>query len=204
MRAAVCILATLLIGGCAKYEYNLVKPPELQRHIGRDADAVVPIDPLEYRLRTVDNRLVMQVFNPTSDPIELVGPRCTVVDPNGQSHPLRSQTIAPGSFIKLIFPPPRPEVYAPYYGGPYWGVGVGYHVHHTGWGHRCAGPSYVYSPYAYYPYPYYPGPYYLAVYDESEPYYWDWRGVGECRVLLTYRRGDKEIRHEFVFARQKM
>jgi hypothetical protein len=65
---------------------------------------VFRVDPLEYSMRTVDNRLVVRVFNPTDDAIELVGPRCSVVDPDGQSHPLRTQSIAPGSFIKLIFP----------------------------------------------------------------------------------------------------
>src|SRR5437879_2762117 len=126
MRSPVRILALvfLLAGGCAKYEYNLVKPPDLARHISANTDTVFTLDPLEYRLRTVENRLVMRAFNPTSDVIELVGPKCSVVDPDGQSHPLRSQSIAPQSFIKLIFPPPRPQVYEPYY-GPYWGVGLG-------------------------------------------------------------------------------
>jgi hypothetical protein len=185
----VCFLLSAS-SGCAKYEYNLVKPPELARHIGTNADTVVSVDPLEYRLRSVENRLVMRIFNPTEDAIELVGPRCTVVDPGGQSHPLRSQSIAPGSFIKLIFPPPQPRVYDY---GPTFGVGVGYSV-----------GAY---PYRRYPYPYDPydyGPRYLAVYDENDALYWDWRGEGEARAVLTYRRGDKEFRHEFLFRRQKM
>ena len=189
---ALCTLG----GGCAKYEYNLVKPTELQRHIGKDADAVIPWDPLEYRMRTVDNRLVVRIFNPTQDIIEMVGPRCSVVDPEGQSHPLRTQTIAPGSFIKLIFPPPRPQVYDY---GPTFGVGVGYQVD--------AYP-YRYYPYGYDPYWNYYGPHYLAVYDENDTYYWEWKGEGETRAVLTFRRGNagdaKEFRHESVFRRQKM
>src|SRR5438067_6143668 len=156
------MLAMLLLaaGGCAKYEYNLVKPTELSKHIGAGSDSVVSVDPLEYRLRTVDNRLVIRIFNPTDDVIELVGPKCSMVDPEGQSHPLRSQSIAPGSFIKLILPPPRPRVYDPY-GGGYWGptvgVGVGYRVD--------ACPYRRYREYD--PYWYDPGPRYCAVYDEG-------------------------------------
>ena len=52
--------------------------------------------------------------------------------------------------------------------------------------------------------PYYYGPHYLAVYDENDTYFWDWRGEGEARAVLTYRRGDKEFRHDFLFRRQKM
>jgi hypothetical protein len=192
-RALTLVLCIAFVGGCAKYEYNLVKPPDLARHIGTGTDAVVTVDPLEYRLRTVDNRLVMRIFNSTEDAVELLGPKCSVVDPEGQSHPLRSQSIAPGSFIKLILPPPRPRVYDPYY-GPTIGVGVGV-------GGRV--DAYPYSRYRYYdPYP--PEPRYLAVYDENDVTYWDWRGEGECRVVLTFRRGEKEFRHEFLFRRQKL
>jgi len=209
----LCLLATAA-GGCATYEYNLVQPADLTRHIGSKGDEVVSVDPLQYRLRAVDNRLVMRIVNPTEDPIELVGPRSTVVDPAGQSHPLRAQTIAPNSFIKLIFPPIRPHVYDP---SPTFGVGFyGYH-------HVDAYPYPYYYPY-YYPYrpysfgpwygPYYPafgyydyygGPQYLAVVDENDATYWDWPGSGgQMRLVITYRRAGKEFQQTFVFNRQKM
>ncbi|MEO6436467.1 MAG: hypothetical protein ABIP55_12010, partial [Tepidisphaeraceae bacterium] len=121
---AISMLMLLCLSGCAKYEYALVRPPELARHIGRSIDQVFKIEPLEYRLRTADNRLVMRAYNPTNDAIELIGPKCSVVDPSGQSHPLRSSTIAPQSFIKLIFPPTRPRAYDPYH-GPTWSTGIG-------------------------------------------------------------------------------
>jgi hypothetical protein len=177
------------ISGCAKYEFNLVQPADRSQHIGAKTDAVVAIDPLEYRLRAVDGRLVMRIFNPTEDPIELIGPKCTVVDPKGQSHPLRSETMAGGSFIKLIFPPMRPRVYQPYY-GPTIGVGVGYSARGA-----C-------RPFRYQPMP--STPRYFTVYDESDTYYWDWKGEGEVRIALVFRRGDKEFRHEFLFRRVKM
>src|SRR5215207_3085901 len=104
--------------GCARYEYTLTQPPDLARHIGAQSDQVVDVDPLQYRLRTVDNRLVVRIYNQTDEPIELLGDKSFVVDPDGQSRPLRGQTIAPHAFMKLIFPPIRPRVYDP---GPTFG-----------------------------------------------------------------------------------
>src|SRR5689334_3077186 len=95
---AAILALVLLSTGCAKYEYNLVRPEELTRHIGSSVDAVVTIDPLEYRMRSVDNRLVVRIFNHTEESIELLGPRSAAVDPNAQSHPIHGQTIPPGAF----------------------------------------------------------------------------------------------------------
>ena len=61
--------------GAPKYEYNLVRPEEFSRHIGSKVDAVVTIDPLEYRMITVDNRLVLRIYNRTEDSIELSAQR---------------------------------------------------------------------------------------------------------------------------------
>jgi len=194
-------------GGCARYEYELVEPREFTRHVGSSVDAVAEIDPLTYRLRSVDNRLVMRVYNNTDDSIELLGDRSSVVDPNGQSHPLQSMSIAPHSFIKLIFPPPKPYVYD---NGPTFGVGVGYgmrvdaipgpppaglpdrrefHMHENMWNWYFRDePQYLSA----------------AVIEDSNSYYWTWKGVGEARINLVYRRGENEIRHAFVFRRVKM
>jgi len=71
MRTRGCIVVLALLSalsGCAKYEYNLVKPEAIARHIGRGTDEVFAVDPLEYRARTVDNRLVLRVFNPNPGP----------------------------------------------------------------------------------------------------------------------------------------
>jgi hypothetical protein len=200
------MLALFVLTGCARYEYALVEPREFTRHIGRNVDQVVEIDPLTYRLRSVDNRLVIRIFNNTDDTIALLGDQSTVVDPTGQSRPLRSQSIAPRSFMRLILPPPRPVVYDR--GGPTFGVGVGvsrrvsavvqpppdglpdrrdFHTHHNDW-----------EPY------FRDEPHYFAVYDEGDAFFWDWRGTGEARVNLVYRRGESEFRHSFVFRRVKM
>ena len=201
---ALFVFVAACATGCARYEYDLVEPSEHAGHVGASLDKSVTIEPLTYRLRSVDNRLVIRVFNDTDDAIELLGARSSVVDPNGQSHPLRGQTMAPKSFIKLILPPPRPRVYDT---GPTFGVGVGYgvhssiapapsdglpdrrefHKHHNEW-----------EPY------FRDEPQYIAVVDDSDVYYWDWKGGGDARVHLVYRRGDSEIRHSFVFRRVKM
>jgi hypothetical protein len=149
----------------------------LTRHIGRNVDQAVEIEPLTYRFRSVDNRLVIRVYNNTDDTIELLGDRSTVVDPNGQSHPLRSQSIAPRAFIKVVLPPPRPVVYDR---GPTFGVGVGYGIHssvvpapHDGLPDRRSFHTHhnQWEPY------FRDQPNYIAVYDESDAFYWDWKGA---------------------------
>src|SRR5450432_2095764 len=115
-------LIVLLLAGCASYEYDITRPPELATHIGSKTEAIVPRDPLEYRLIAVEDRLVMNIYNPTDDTITLVGPQSSVVDPNGQSHPLRTQTMASHSFVKLILPPQPPTIQR---SGPSIGIGVG-------------------------------------------------------------------------------
>lgn len=190
----------LLVTGCTRYEYDIVQPPDLARHIGKNADATVTIEPITYRMRTVDNRLVVRAYNDSDQPIELLGAKSSVVDPGGQSHPLPigrgGQTIEPRSFVKLILPPPRPRVYD---SGPTFGFGIGMHAHHFHHHHH-----HRHRPHRMYVDPYPHEPRYFAVYDENDPTYWDWRGVGEARLTLTYRRGEEEFRHAFTFRRQKM
>lgn len=185
-----CFLLTLLFlgTGCAKYEYDLLGPPDLRTHIGTKTDAVSEVEPLVYRWRTVDSRLVVRAFNPTADPIQLLGEKSTVVAPGGESHPLRGQTIAPQSHAKLILPPRRPRVYNR---GPTFGVGVGMHVDARDRGF----PN---------PDPLDDQPRYLAVYDDDNAIYWEWNGETEIRLSLVYLAGEESIRHEFVIRRRKM
>jgi hypothetical protein len=136
----------------------------------------------------VDNRLVVRVFNPTEDPIELLGDKSTVVAPTGQSHPLRGQTIAPRSHAKLILPPRRPRAYNS--AGPTFGVGVGMRVDARDRGYPDDHFGYA--------------PRYVTVYDGGNALYWDWNGETEIRLTLVYQRDEKTFRHEFVIRRQKM
>src|SRR5438046_10452514 len=75
-------------------------------------------------MQAVESRLLMFVVNSTDDAIELLGPESTAVDSAGQSHPFRSQSIAPHSYVKLILPPVRPY----YRSGPTFGIGLGIHA----------------------------------------------------------------------------
>ena len=190
------VLALVLIGGCTHYGYDLVRPPDLARHVGSKEDAVFEYAPLTYRLRAVENRLVMRIFNPTGDPITLVGERSYAVDPGGQSHPLRGQTIAPNTFIKLILPPMRPYYYesSPNFG---FGLGLGFgSVYRRPWGYYPWGYP------GYYPY-YYDEPRYITYYDESDATYWDWEGQTDARIHLVFHQGQKMFEQEFLFHRVK-
>jgi hypothetical protein len=195
MRLSTAVLMLLALGGgCARYEYDLIEPQDLARHIGEKADEVAPVDPLVYHLRSYDSHLIVHIDNPTEDPIRLLGDQSTVVDPGGQSHPLRTQTAAPHSFIKLILPPPRPY-YAPRSNVSIgFGFGVGHYHHHGGyWGGAT-----FYDPW------YWDGPPYYMLYDPGNVAYWEWQGETVVRLNLVYQRGERTFRHAFVLGRKKV
>jgi hypothetical protein len=189
MRQLAIIVTSLLLVGCARYEYDIARPEEFAGHVGTKSDHTFAREPLEYELRTVDNRLVMRIHNNTGDSIRLLGEQSSVVDPEGQSHPLRTLTIVPSSFVQVILPPPRPRVYG---SGSSIGFGIGTTV-----GHR------------HHPYPYsilhdeYE-PRYFSVYDDADTFYWDWKGQGEARLMLVFQRNEEKFTHEFVIRRVKM
>jgi hypothetical protein len=195
MRSILSILLSLTLSACARYEYDLVEPPDLARHIGTKSDEVIELEPLVYHLRSYDNRLVMRIENATEDPIRLVGDRSYVVDPAGQSHPLRSLTAAPHSFIKLILPPPRPY----YRSGSNIGFGIGVGVGHF---HRHG----FYGGGLYYPFydPWFDEPRYYTLYEPGDATYWDWDGETDVKLKLVYQRGDRTFEDKFTFHRKKM
>jgi hypothetical protein len=183
-------------GGCARYEYDLVRPQELAQHVGTKQWVVLRRDELEYRLRTSDNRLVALVYNRGGRAVKLSGADSAAVDPRGESHPLQGRTLPPDSYVKLILPPPRPEVrsYGPTFG---FGVGVGYsrrfgRPYRDGLGYG----SVLYDDVE---------PRYYTVYDPNDRSYYDWPGESDLRLLLAFERdGAEGFRHEFVFRRRKM
>jgi hypothetical protein len=189
MRRFLPMLLLVCMTGCAKYEFDLNRPENLRTRIGRKEDAIVRLDPLEYRMRSYDGRLIMRIYNPTNDPIQLLGAQSVAVDPNGQAHPLPTLTIAPQSFIKLILPPPPPTVER---AGPSVGFGVGYS---RGFRHRR---EFGYTEY------YYDEPRYYSVYEPGNPYFWDWSGETDVRITLVYGRAGRTFRDEFVFHRVKV
>ena len=154
--------------------------------------------PLRYAFRVKENRLVARVFNPTDGSIRLIGDRSVAVDPDGQSHPLQGQTIAPGSYAQLILPPPRPRVRG---FGPRLGVGLGVGVPI---GYRGGARRYRYAD------PYFGGGLGgggyrdYTVYDEGDSYYWSWKGETVARFTFAYEgEGGDTFAHSFVVARRK-
>jgi hypothetical protein len=150
-------------------------------------------DPLEYRLNSANLRLVMRIYNPTEESITLLGGHSAVVDPRGQSHPLVTQTMVPGSFIRLVLPPQRPRVYR---GGPTFGVGVGTRIGSArgGRGAHGVGAGVGIGH----------GPRYMAVYDDGQPIYWDWTGGSDIRLILAFagtHPAAQPFTHEFVLRR---
>ena len=187
-------LAALSVG-CARYEFDITRPEDLALHVGRDSDTVFNRPPLEYRLIAVENRLVMRIYNTTDDDFALLGERSTVVDPYGQSHPLPSMTMAPHSYIKLIFPPYRPRVEGP---GPTFGIGIGAHVGSARDGYGYDGFGDFYDPFWNEP------RYFAVVGGGDDALYWEWEDEGEIRLSIVFQRGDEVFSHEFAIRRVKV
>jgi hypothetical protein len=106
---AVISLTLLGVGGCASTTFDIVNPPEFARRISSDSDTLVEMKPLAYRFTVVEDRLVARIYNPGDEAISILGPDSYVVDPQGQSHVVTSQTIPAGAFVKLILPPLPPD-----------------------------------------------------------------------------------------------
>jgi hypothetical protein len=189
--------------GCARYEFEVLEPPEFATHVGRKKETAADVrrEPLDYHMRAYDGRLVMNIFNNDEQPIDLLGDQSYVVDPDGESHPLPSAAIAPDAYIKLIFPPLRPY----YPREPHFGFGIGIgvsHFHHNHHRH-FRGPRFRHffdpdmtgtSASRTYFYQYDPG-----------TLYWAWEKESAIRLRLTYRRQNDEIfHHEFVIRRVRV
>jgi hypothetical protein len=133
----------------------------------------------------------MQIQNPTSDRVALLGERSYVTDPQGESHPIRSRLIGPHSYVRMLLPPiPFTFPYPDYT----WGWGWG------GWQWGWGWPGYV---------PMY-GPYYAEgfygpppiVYDQVLTVYdWRWK-TGPVHLRLTYERGKETFEQDFEFDRK--
>jgi hypothetical protein len=179
------LLLTPFLGGCV-YQFNLVKPEKFAANISRKEDTVVDLDPMQYRFRVVDNFLIVRIKNPTSDPIQLLGDRSSAIDSHGEAHPLRSQMIPPGAFVKVIIPPPRPTAYD---SGPSFGFGIGVI------GRAGRGFGGLYEPLD--------EPRTFTLYDAGNNYYWDWKPNSSVRLIFTFDRGGKSFTDEFTFYKRK-
>lgn len=194
MRLCPLLLCLVFLTGCANYEYDLVEPAGLALHVGQQ-QVRIDVPPLQYRLQTYESRLVLEIYNPTPADVQLLGERSAVVDPSGQSHPLANAAIPPNSYLKLILPPLRPQVYN---SGPTIGIGFGaVYGSRDGWYDRSG----FIAPYG----AYYDEPRYLAVYDPGNPYYWEWNGETNVRLTLVFQQGDQPpFQQRFTFHRKKM
>lgn len=188
---SLLLFAALLSTGCVHYEYDIVSPPELRQHIGAKEQVRLKVEPLEYRMISYEDHLVIEVFNPTADNIQFIGEQSTAVDPSGQSHPLRGQAIPPGSYMKLVLPPVVHYQTDP---GPHigFGIGVGY-VHGGPWRDGLGFDQEMWDE-----------PRYVAVVEPGVGY-WEWNGESDARLMLTFQRGnEKPFTHSWVFHRKKM
>ena len=208
----LCVLTLAAAsGGCARYEYDLISPQELARHIPAKTftEAIVEqpdAPPLRYEMTSYDNRLVLRIHNPGDEPIRLLGDQSTAVDPDGQSHPLRGQTIAAGTFVKLVLPPTPPQIVP---SGPRFGIGIGgafgggRHFR-RGYGRR-AGYGYGLGFGSAFDDPWYDSPRYYTVQDDGSGLYWNWEGETPARLILVFQVAqDKPFTHEFTFRRKKV
>ena len=181
-------------GGCARYEYDIVEPADLAgTHIPRKQSVTIPMDPVRYEARTYSDRLVLFIFNESDQPLKLLGEDSYAVDPRGESHPLPTRTVAPGSSTKLIFPPLRPTFRQ---SGPTFGVGLGVGLGSARYRRGYYGGRYFGDPFFYDHYPRY---YQLA---DDGTVYWNWTGNNtESTVRFVYQLGDERFHHEFTFRR---
>jgi hypothetical protein len=189
MRLLLALLLLVLVG-CEKYEFDVVRPEELAAHVP-EKGVVLDRPPIKYEMWTVENRLVIHVVNETDQPIDLVGEQSFLVDPYGQSRPMRGQGIGPRSFARLVLPPLGPV----YRAGPTWGFGVG--VGYSDWhGHHHHG-------FGGFGYDWVDGPAYLTVVDDGTGYFWEWRGETSVRLKLTFRREKELFAHDWLIQRVK-
>lgn len=183
----------IVAAGCSHFEYDIVEPTNLAQRIGTKASITMPLAPIRYEAQSSNDRLVLLIHNESDEPIKLLGEDSFVVDPQGQSHPLPTQTIAPAASAKLILPPVRPTFRQ---SGPTMGVGVGvsHNYGRAGYRHGFAGDPYFYDEY----------PRYYAMQDDGTRY-WEWTGDGtEARVRIVFHSGDKQFHHDFIFRRVKV
>lgn len=181
---ALLVAVALVLNGCVSFVYRVVEPPGVPSLIA-DQHVVLHYPPLEYQLSKSDNRLLMTINNPTEDRITLLGNASVVVDPNGLSHPIRTQVIGPHSYTGFYLPPPARYVAYPDY---WWGYGWG------GW----YGP---YGPYGPYWGPYY-GPPPVSYARITTPFDWTWK-TGPARLTLTYQSKTNVFEHRFEIVREE-
>ena len=185
--AAMLLAALSLLAGCAKYQYELVEPARFAQVIPKDREAAIEIDAVDYRFIEDERVLVILIYNNFDDPMTIRGEHSYVVDPFGETHPLRGGTIAPHSYISMVFPP-MAAVYRRS-GGPRFSFGFGTTLQHH---HHSHFHGYYYEPY------------WVEYVVVAEPgMYWPWK-EGEIALRLAFQQGESTFDHQFRFRRVRV
>lgn len=184
------LAVALLGGGCKTYVYRVVQPPQSGPALVGEQPLQIKEPPLDYRLYRYKDHLLVHVVNTTDDRITLQGNRSYVIDPQGESHPLRGRVLGPHSYSVLMLPPfpITAQVVGGY--GPGWGWGGGW-----GWGWGW-GPG-IYN--GFYGDWFYGPP--IAYYQLVTPYDWLWK-EGPVRVRLSYEGENKHFTHDLEIVRE--
>ncbi|WP_150107246.1 hypothetical protein [Pedosphaera parvula] len=182
---SLLFLVSFIVTGCKTYEYQIIEPPNLAQTINKEP-VVVHYEPFEYRFTKQAGYLSMRIINPTDDRMTLLDNRSYVVDPRGESHPIRGRVIGPHSHTSMLLPQ-TPQSF------------------------QRVVPNYGFGAWPGFPYPY--TPYYGGFYDEFyygplvetyqviTPYNWDWK-TGRARISLSYDRQGMTFEHDFVIERR--
>ncbi len=179
----VCCTA-LGISGCAQYGFDISGEGGQQAlHVGDSQDTLLADDPIRYRLRAVDGRLVMWIVNPTPDPIELLGEKSTVTDPDGVDHPLHDQTIPPLASIKEVLPPMEAFAENPAPGPPQ--------------------PVNPYQQSGFIPTPDLGAATPTGSNSGNSLYSWQWDDESEIRLDLIFQQGQSRFEQRFIISRVK-
>ena len=176
----ILLTAMLLLCGC-QYDFAIVKPTNLAGVIGAKAPLVVALAPVEYRFQAAEGRLVVEIHNTGTSDLQVDGERSSVVDPTGQTHPIRGQLIPAGAFAKFILPPMRVEH------GPEGFFQFGVWADDNDSGGKAVATT---------------QPVYLGELDNLDE--WDWHGETNVEVELTILRGPDTFVHDFEFHRHKL
>ncbi|HEX4055589.1 MAG TPA: hypothetical protein VHX86_15095 [Tepidisphaeraceae bacterium] len=177
--------ATVLsAAGCAQYGFDIRGDGGQQAlHVGTSPDTLLADDPLRYRMRALDGRLIIWIANPTPDPIELLGDKSSITDPDGIDHPLHDQIIAPLSSIKEVLPPLENSAENP-----------------------APGPPEPVNPYqrsGFIPTPDLGAATPTEANSRDDLYVWQWDDESEIRLDLIFQQGQRRFEQRFIIRRVK-
>jgi hypothetical protein len=186
-RCAAFLFTSLLCTACTDYDYT-VNPggQAAATAIQPGNETRLDIPPLQYHMQTAGGRLVVFIYNPTPEPIKMVGSKSTVTDPDGLAHPMVSQLVPPNASIKMIIPPELPEssreadtggASAP---GPFAANDQPGYI-------LPSGPDNVT-----------PGPPAL-----NDPHYWTWSTPGPVHLSLTFQTPERTFVQTFTVGRTR-